>query len=175
MLRWRRVASLATLCLPLLSGCADSARSPREGASAESRDPEAAFRAQAGREWSLVRMGTREFPPPPSGTPLDSPGRDLVPGRRPTIAFTLDPARAGGRSFCNSWGGPYTLRGDSLRITEWMGTAVGCDGPATPEGAYFRALAETRRFELDSNTLALIASDGSRLVFEPAAAPSTPP
>ena len=167
--RSRRAAMLTTFCIAL-SGCADSDRSPREPAREVARDPEAAFRSQAGRQWSLVRMGTREFPPPPAGTPLDSPGRDLVPGRRPTISFTLEPARAGGRSFCNSWGGPYTLRGDSLRITEWMGTAVGCDGPDTPEESYFRALGATRRFELDSNLLSLIAVDGSRLVFEPSAA-----
>jgi heat shock protein HslJ len=116
--------------------------------------------------------------PPPAGTPNDSPGRDLVPGRRPTIRFVIDSVQglsAGGRSFCNGYGGPVLLRGDSLEIREIMSSAVGCDGPDSLETRFFRALRSTRRFELDSTTLRLVAADGSRAVFEPTGSASTWP
>jgi heat shock protein HslJ len=135
-------------------------------------DPEAAFRARLGQEWALVRLGPREIPPPPPGTAPDVPGRDLVPGRRPTIRFTAAPPGAGGRSFCNGYGSPYELRGDSLRLTRIESSAVGCDGPDSLETHFFRALWGTRRFELDSARLVLIAADGTRLTFVPAGAGS---
>jgi heat shock protein HslJ len=130
-------------------------------------DPEDRFRTRLDREWALVRLGSDEIPPPAPGTPADSPGRDLVPGRRPTIRFTTEPSSAGGRSFCNGWGSPYDLRGDSLRLTRIESTAVGCDGPDSLETRFFRALWGTRRFELDSTAsrLVLVAVDGTRLTF----------
>lgn len=132
-------------------------------------DPEAEFRAHLGREWALVRLGSFEIPPP-RGTPPDSLGRDLAPGRRPTIRFTADPPGAGGRSFCNRYGTPYELRGDSLRLTLIESTAVGCDGADSLETRFFRGLWRTRRFELDSAAarLVLITEDGTRLTFVPA-------
>ena len=141
-----------------------SACSGREGSAA---DPEDGFRARLGLEWTLVRLGSHEIPPTPPGTPADSPGRDLVPGQRPTIRFTAEPAGAGGRSFCNGYGSPYELRGDSLRLTRIESTAVGCDGPDSLETRFFRALWGTRRFELDSSAtrLVLVAVDGTRLTF----------
>ena len=166
----RRCSLPLVLLLAVAPGCGESGRAVEERG-----DPEAAFRAHAGAQWALVRLGDREIPSPPAGTPLDSPGRDLVPGRRPTIRFTLEPPGAGGRSFCNGYGGPFILRGDSLRITQIESTAVGCDGPDSLETRFFRALRETRRFEVDSSALALIAADGSRLVFEPAGAATRSP
>ena len=137
-------------------------------------DPEAAFRAQLGREWELTRIGTQEIPPPAAGTRADSPGADLVPGRRPTITFTAEPSRFGGRSFCNGYGGPFTLSGDSLRITEIMGTAVGCDGEDSLETRFFRGLHAPIRFEIDSASLVLIGTDGTRLTFVPSAPHARP-
>jgi heat shock protein HslJ len=138
-------------------------------------DPEADFRAQLGREWALVSLGSREIPPPPPGTPADSPGRDLVPGRRPTIRFSAEPPGVGGRSFCNGYGSPYELRRDSLRLTRIESSAVGCDGPDSLETRFFRALWGTRRFEVDSTRLVLVAEDDTRLTFVPAAArPAAP-
>jgi heat shock protein HslJ len=157
------------LALALAGACAE----PRRPVA----DPEADFRAQLGREWELVSLGSREIPPPAPGTPPDSPGRDLVPGRRPTIRFTAELPGAGGRSFCNGYGSPYQLRGDSLRLTRIESSAVGCDGPDSLETRFFRALWRTRRFELDtaSARLVLVAEDGTRLTFVPSeTAPATP-
>jgi heat shock protein HslJ len=131
-------------------------------------DPEADFRALLGREWALASIGAREIAPPPPGTPPDAPGRDLVPGRRPTIRFTAEAPGAGGRSFCNGYGSSYALRGDSLRFGPIESSAVGCDGPDSLETRFFRGLGGTRRFELDSARLVLVAEDGTRLTFVPA-------
>jgi len=168
--RPRALPLLAGLLLAIGAACSERPRAEGnvEGAGAVP-DPEAAFRAQLGREWELVRLGTREIPPPPPGTPPDSLGRDLVPGRRPTLRFSPEPPGAGGRSFCNGYGGPFVLRGDSLRISEIVSSAVGCDGPDSLETRFFRGLRLTRRFALGSDSLTLLTEDGSRLVFVPAA------
>ena len=155
------LTAVSTALVALIVGCAETPAPARESA-----DPEAAFRARFGREWALVRLGALEIPLPPAGTPADTPGRDLVPGRRPTIRFTMEPPGAGGRSFCNGYGGPFALRGDSLRITEIVSSAVGCDGPDSLETRFFRGLRETRQFRLDSTRLVLIGEDGPRLEFE---------
>lgn len=128
---------------------------------------EQAFRGQLGREWELARLGTYELPPSAPRNPNIPPG-DPQPGVRPTIRFAAHEPGVGGRSFCNGYGGPYTVRGDSLRITRIESTAVGCDGPDSLETRFFRGLRETRRFALDSAVLTLIAADGTRLVFVPA-------
>ena len=131
-------------------------------------NPEAEFRNQLGRKWELASLGAREIPPPPPGTPRDVIGKDLVPGRRPTISFNANPAGAGGRSFCNGYGGPYVIRGDSLRIDRIESSAVGCDTSDSLETRFFRGLRDTRRFEIDSRSLVLITADGMRLTFVPA-------
>ena len=160
----------AALGLALSAGCAERPRAADEPNGAVALpEPETAFRARLGRDWELVRLGDREIPPPLPGTPADSPGRDLVPGRRPTLRFSTEPPGAGGRSFCNGYGGPFVLRGDSLRISEIVSSAVGCDGPDSLETRFFRGLRLTRRFVLGADTLTLLTDDGSRLVFVPAA------
>ena len=128
-------------------------------------NPEPEFRARLGQEWALARLGAQEIPAPSPDTPPDTPGRDLVPGRRPTIRFSAEPPGAGGRSFCNGYGSPFELRGDSIRLPEIVSTAVGCDGPDSLETRFFRALRLTRRYELDSTRLILVAEDGTRLTF----------
>lgn len=158
----RAIRGLAWLLF--LAACSQS-----EPATQQRRDPEAAFRAHLGHQWELVRLGELEVPAPTAGTPPDSPGRDLVPGRRPTIRFVADPPSAGGRSFCNGYGGPYELRGDSLAITRIESTAVGCDGPDSLETRFFRALRETRTFEVDSARLVLLGEGGALLTFVRAA------
>lgn len=153
---------LAPVAAALVLACACSSPAPR------TPDPDAAFRAQLGRDWALVRLGTREIPPPP-GTRTSAYG-DPIPGQRPTIRFAAEPPGAGGRTFCNGYGAPYVQRGDSLRLGPIESSAVGCDGPDSLETRFHRALLGTRRFELDSARLVLVAGDGTRLTFAPASA-----
>jgi heat shock protein HslJ len=55
--------------------------------------------------------------------------------------------------------------GNGLGFRHFESTLVGCDGPDSLETRYFRALANTRRLEMDADTLSLLAADGSRLTF----------
>ena len=135
---------------------------------------EAALRASFGREWELARLGSQITPPSVARDPR-IPAHDPHPGIRPTIRFAADPSGAGGRSFCNAYGGPWRLAGDSLQITQIESTAVGCDGPDSLETRFFRGLRETRRFEFVGDTLVLIASDGTRLQFVPVAPATSSP
>lgn len=169
--RTQCVVALSLVAALACTGVACTDRTRADTDSLEQRatsDPEAAFRTQIGRTWELVRLGPLEIPPPPKGTPRDSAGRDLVPGRRPTLRFSHDPQGVGGRSFCNGYGSPFTVRGDSMLIPRIESSAVGCDGPDTVETRFFRGLRMTRRFVLSSDSLSLIAEDGSALVFVPA-------
>lgn len=154
--------AVLTALAMLTIGCAEIEQPPTP-------DPDATFRAQIGRTWELARLGSRDIQPPPPGTPADSPGSDLVPGRRPTLTFTAEPLAFGGRSFCNGYGGPLTIHGDSLRFLQIMSSAVGCDSPDSLETRFFRGLREARRFEIDSASLVLVTVDGTRLLFVPAA------
>ena len=133
--------------------------------------PESTFHAQLGRTWELTRLGDRDIASFRAG-----PGMSRG---RPTLRFTSDPSemagepgrlQAGGRSFCNDYGTAYRLGpGDELSFRFFQSTLVGCDGPDSLETRFFRGLANTRRFEIDASTLDLIAADGSRLTFVPAA------
>ncbi len=170
---------LCNAALVALSACSgsdvresqiDSAAQAREAATVSER----AFRASLGREWDLARIDTTELPPSVERDPRIPPG-DPHPGIRPTIRFTNDSSGVGGRSFCNGYGGPFVLRGDSLRFPGIVSSAVGCDGPDSLETRFFRALRETRRFALAGDTLTLLGADGSRLLrFVPAARASSP-
>ena len=171
---------LATIVL-LLGGtaCAEQRRPPeREKLSADTvwTSPETTFRAQLGRTWELTRLGDQDVPVSRTGPRKVRPGSHPGPGSRPTLRFTSESAtemtgdprslRAGGWSFCNGYGMAYVLGpGDQLAFRHFQSTLVGCDGPDSLETRYFRALGNTRRFEMDVTTLSLIAADGSRLTF----------
>lgn len=168
--RDRPAIAVGAVVLGALLACADMPEKEAEPASTppavSPAAAESSFRSRAGREWELARLGPDVLPPSVAPDPRIPPG-DPHPGVRPTIRFDADRGDAGGRSFCNGYGGPYTVRGDSLRIRQIMSSAVGCDGPDSLETRFFRGLRETRRFEFHSDTLGLIAADGSRLTFVP--------
>ena len=155
----------------LAGGCANDRRDAEDSSAAVAATDspaaaEQAFRAQLGREWELAQLGTYRVPPSVPRNPTIPIG-DPQPGVRPTIRFASDEPGFGGRSFCNGYGGPYSVDGDSLRMTRIESSAVGCDGPDSLETRFFRGLRETRRFALDSTALTLIAGDGTRLIFVP--------
>ena len=177
----RRVcgAVLATTIL-ILGGaaCAEQRSQPGRGevpAETARTTPEATFRAQLGRTWELTQLGEQDIPASRT-TGKVRPGRHPGPGTRPTLRFTSESAaemtgdssslQAGGWSFCNGYGMAYALGpGDQLGFRHFQSTLVGCDGPDSLETRYFRALANTRRFEMNETTLSLFAGDGSRLTF----------
>ena len=144
------------------------------------------FRARVGRTWMLAQLGDQDIRATHTTPPPQRPGSYPGPRTRPTIRFTTEPEtvltsqpgvlRARGWSFCNGYGTAYELGpGDQLRFHGFQSTLVGCDGPDSLESRYFRALAGTRSFELDSSRLSLIAADGSRVTFETAPDSVGPP
>ena len=170
------------------AGCAEPrARPERDSAATRTASAEATFRAQVGRTWELARLGDQDIPATPArAAGARAPGRHPGRGSRPTLRFTTEPAGAlagesgrpgaGGWSFCNGYGTAYELGPDDrLRFHGFQSTLVGCDGPDSLETRYFRALHLTRRFELDSSRLYLVAEDGSRLTFVPAPDSAGPP
>ena len=178
MFRRLAIAALGAAAIACGGGSSSASDSAAGGPAVETA--EAGFRAQLGRTWELARLGEREIPP--AIVRGREPGRHPGPGSRPTIRFTADSAgaltdalggsNAGGWSFCNGYGTAYRVGpGDQLRFQGFQSTLVGCNGPDSLETRYFRALANTRRFELGSDTLRLIAEDGSRLTFVPATGP----
>ena len=164
------------------NACADQrADSARDSAAATRarQDPETMFRARVGQTWMLAQLGDQDIRATHTAPPPRTPGSYPGPRTRPTIRFTTEPAtvlssepgvlQASGWSFCNGYGTAYALGpGDQLRFHGFQSTLVGCGGPDSLETRYFRALASTRRFELDSSHLSLVAVDGSRLRFEAA-------
>ena len=165
-------AATFVVLIALTSACGSDRREGGDsGASGTAADApartEEAFRAQLGREWELAQLGTYQLPPSVPRNPAIPVG-DPQPGVRPTIRFATDQPGVGGRSFCNGYGSPYIVRGDSLQITRIESSAVGCDGPDSLETRFFRGLRETRRFTLGATALTLIAGDSTLMVFVPA-------
>lgn len=171
---------LASIVFVGTTACAEERRASVSDSALRSRVGEevaADFRAGLGRTWELTRLGDQDIPAPGAAPREQRPGRHPGPGSRPTIRFTSEPPgslstgepgflSAGGWSFCNGYGTSYAIGpGDQLRFRGSESTLVGCDGPDSLETRFFRALASTRRFALDSNALHLIAEDGSRLIF----------
>ena len=136
------------------------------------------------RTWELARVGDQNIPVPVSPSRETRPGTHPGPGTRPTISFTSEAETtlsagqpgflsAGGWSFCNGYGTAYAAGpADQLRFRAFHSTLVGCDGPDSLETRFFRGLASTRRFTIESDTLQLIAEDESKLVFVPASVAS---
>lgn len=162
----------------VLLACAAPEQSSRSG-TAESSAPalDATFRAHLGRTWELARLGEEDIPPSAADRRLGRPGYHPGPGSRPTLRFTAEPTSEGtvhppglrsasGWSFCNSYGTAYELGpGGTLRFHGFQSTLVGCNGPDSLEARFFRGLSETRRIELDSAQLELVADNGTRLTF----------
>jgi heat shock protein HslJ len=167
------------ICFIGSAACADQRGQPEGDSPASARvtkDPEATFRAQLGRTWELTSLDTQDIRATHTGAAARAPQRYPGPKTRPTIRFSTEPAAlsssgsgafsAGGWSFCNGYGTAYHLGpGDQLRFEGFQSTLVGCYGPDSLETRFFRHLANTRRFEIDSSALSLIAADSSRLTF----------
>ena len=76
----------------------------------------------------------------------------------------LQPAQkqAGGSTGCNSFGGPYQLSGDSLRLGPLIATLRACVDPEInrQERSFLNALNETRAWQVTGDTLILTGAAG---------------
>ena len=80
-------------------------------------------------------------------------------GRMPDLRFA-DDGNAGGFSGCNSMGGPYTVRGDSLQFGPLAMTMMACTDGMEVERAYASALDRVVRFERRDAILDLFDASG---------------
>lgn len=121
--------------------------------------------------------GVAEAPAPP-GAPLENTYWKLldVDGRPACVAensdepyLQLDPAqkRAHGATGCNTFIGPYEVRGDSLRFGPLASTRRACLDPEMnrQESAFLQALGATRTWQVTDDTLVLISQTGQVVRF----------
>ena len=110
-------------------------------------------RVLAGSDWRLVSLG-------PAGSETD-----VVPGTSVTAKFGED-GRVGGSTGCNSYGGTYEVRGDSISFGRLISTKRAClDQNANEQERRFLAgLEAANRFRLSTDRLTIL-SDRPRTVL----------
>lgn len=106
-----------------------------------------------GTEWRLVSLG-------PTGAE-----QDVVAGTTVTLRLGED-GRAGGSTGCNTYGGNYQVRGDTISFTRIVATRRACLDPNAneQEHRFLSVLESASRFRLSSNRLTII-SDRTRSVL----------
>ncbi len=94
-------------------------------------------------------------------------GDSPVVNTAPSIAF--EDGQVSGNSSCNTYGGEYKLKGDTIEFGMLMSTMMACADPAAmdQEQAFLAFLGSVERWELRDGTLLLFRADGDALVFEP--------
>ena len=114
-----------------------------------SRDLSTGQRVLAGTNWRLVSLG-----PPAAET-------DIVAGTTVTANFGED-GRIGGSTGCNSYGGTYEVRGDTITIGRLVSTRRACldQNANEQERGFLAALEAANRFRLSSNRLTVFADRG---------------
>lgn len=101
-----------------------------------------------GTQWRLTELG---------GRPARPAGEDA-----PNLRLTAADKRAGGNTGCNSFGGEYTLSGESLRFGMLASTRRACTDEAlnAQEGTYLRALENVHTWRITGDTLELHGESG---------------
>jgi heat shock protein HslJ len=92
------------------------------------------------------------------------------------ITLQLDAeGRATGRGGCNSYGGAYTLSGNTLGFGPLAATKMACAEPLMDqEQRYFDALARVTRYAVaDDGALMLVTAGGQEVIFRREAAATT--
>lgn len=128
-----------------------------------SRDLSTGQRALAGTNWRLASLG-----PPGSET-------DVVAGTTVTANFGED-GRVGGSTGCNSYGGTYEVREDTISIARLVSTRRACldQNANEQERRFLVALEAANRFRLSSNRLTIFAERGRTVLNLVSDSPSEP-
>jgi heat shock protein HslJ len=108
--------------------------------------------ALAGREWTLVQLDGRD-------APLGAGGR--------AATLRLDGAqmRASGFAGCNTYSGPYTVKGDSLGFGPAVATKMACTDAADLEQRYLAMLPTVVGYLVADSTLTLRGPSGELARF----------
>lgn len=95
---------------------------------------------------------------------VDGKEQPLAQGRSLTLRFQERDHTISGFSGCNSYGGSYTISGDSLHFDHMRITLMACAEANVMEleAAYMRAFDRVGSYHLDGATLAL-SGDGGRV------------
>ena len=106
-------------------------------------------RVLAGTDWRLVSFG-------PAGGEVS-----LVAGTTVTLKFGED-GRASGSTGCNSFGGTYQVRGDTISFGRLVSTRRACldQNANQQEQRFLAALESASRFRLTSNRLTIMSDRG---------------
>ncbi|MBK9125005.1 MAG: META domain-containing protein [Chloroflexi bacterium] len=92
-------------------------------------------------------------------------GQAVLDGTEITLTFDED-GRAGGSAGCNSYGGEYTLDGDSLTFGSLFSTMMACEESIMQqESAYLAALQSATGVEWANGQLVITYGEGQELVF----------
>ena len=91
--------------------------------------------------WKLIALGEK---------PVDT-SKNI---KEMYIVFRSENNRAEGNGGCNTFAGPYELKGDSVFLGELASTKMFCQGIEN-ENAFFMALSAANHFEIHDDTLIL--------------------
>ncbi len=115
---------------------------------------------------SACNLGEKDADLKGSAWELVSLGDALpVPGTNVTLSFEKD--NLGGNGGCNSYGGEFKLKGDTLTIGNVYSTEMYCEaeGIMDQEARYYQMLSNVESFSLAGEELILTTADGEALVF----------
>lgn len=119
--------------------------------------------ALTGAEWRLVSLG-------PSGAETD-----VVQGTTVTAKFGED-GRVGGSTGCNSYGGTYQVRGETISFGRLISTKRACldQNANEQERRFLAALEAANRFRLSADRLTIFADRGRTVLNFVSTSPSEP-
>jgi len=83
--------------------------------------------------------------------------------KKPVIIIDVKKHQIQGFSGCNSFGGGFEVKKDSIRILPLTANQIGCI--KNGESIFFKQLAKTNRFEVSKDSLKFLASDTVLLSF----------
>jgi heat shock protein HslJ len=113
----------------------------------------------AGTQWVLKAM----------------PGWEMAKAPQvPTLSFQSDTS-VGGRSGCNSWGGGYEIKGNTIRFGHMRVTMMACAYGMDAEQRYLQMIEQTRAFAVNGDTLILSDEHGTEHARFFRASTATPP
>ncbi len=117
----------------------------------------------AGTSWQLTALGT---------TGAETP---VVVDSTVTLQFDAD-GQAGGNTGCNSFGGNYTVNGDSLTFSKIISTLVACADAnvMSQEQQYVDALNGAERYAVDGDELTIWYDNGNSMLTFTAGTAVTP-
>ncbi|HEX8906752.1 MAG TPA: META domain-containing protein [Longimicrobiaceae bacterium] len=155
MMRGTRTGCVLLAALTFAAGCSTYGTAGREPVAEAPASGTISGHPLENTEWVLVELGGQ-------------PARAAGTNRAPTLRLDAAQKRAAGDAGCNTFSGGYELSGQTLRFGTLASTRRACaDEELTrQEGAFLRALADTRTWRVAGNVLVLSGEAGTLARFE---------